>query len=62
MKEIASDSEQSTRDILSIGIGEMNPCTINKLLKLESVKRTIRNYKSISVWLFVLLFSGARVR
>ena len=49
MEEIASNSEQSTRAILSIGIGEMNPCTINKLPKLESVKRTIRNCKSISI-------------
>ena len=48
-KEIAANSEQSTRGILSIGIGEMNPCAINKLPKLESVKRTIRNYKSISI-------------
>ena len=47
MKDIASNSEQSTRGILSIGIGEMNSSTINKLPQLESVKRTIRNYKSL---------------
>ena len=49
MKDIASNSEQSTRGILSIGIGEMNSSTINKLPQLESVKRTIRNYKSLSI-------------
>ena len=49
MKDIASNSEQITRGILSIGIGEMNSSTINKLPQLESVKRTIRNYKSLSI-------------
>ena len=49
MKDIASNSEQSTRGILSLGIEEMHPSTVNKLPKLESVKRTIRNYKSMSI-------------
>ena len=49
MKDIASNSEQSTRGILSLGIEEMHPSTVNKLRKLESVKRTIRNYKSMSI-------------
>ena len=48
MKDIASNSEQSTRGILSLVIEEMHPSTVNKLPKLESVKRTIRNYKSVS--------------
>ena len=48
MKDIATDCEQSTRGIISKGIGEMNSSKINKLPQLKSVKRTIRNYKSIS--------------
>ena len=49
MKDIASNSEQSTRGILSLGIEEMLPNTVNKLPNLESMKRTIRNYKSMSI-------------
>ena len=49
MKDLASVTEQSTRGILSSGIETMQPSTINKLPQLESVKRTIRNYKNISI-------------
>ena len=49
MKDLASVTEQSTRGILSSGIETMHPSTVNKLPQLESVKRTIRNYKSISI-------------
>ena len=44
MKNLATTSEQSTRGFLSLGTATMHQMTINKLPKLESVKRTIRNY------------------
>ena len=49
MKDTASNSEQSTRGILSSGLEKMHPSTVSKLPQLESVKRTIRNYKSMSI-------------
>ena len=49
MKDLAYGTEQSTRGILSSGIETIYPSTVNKLPQLESVKRTIRNYKSISI-------------
>ena len=49
MKNLATTSEQSTRGILSLGTATMHQITINKLPKLESVKRTIRKYKCKNV-------------
>ena len=49
MKNLAATPEQSTRGILSLGTATMHQITINKLQILESVKRTIRNYKCKNV-------------
>ena len=48
-KSLAKKSEQSTRSILSTMLETINSGTFNKLPKLESVKRTIRSYKNISI-------------
>ena len=48
LKQHSLNSEESTRVILSSGIATMSSSTIAKLPKLSSVKRTIRNYKSVS--------------
>ena len=47
-KQRSIDSEESTRAILSIAIEQMPSSSIAKLPNLDSVKRTIRNYKKIS--------------
>ena len=48
VKERPFISEESTRSILSNGIEQMSSSSIAHLLKLTSVKRTIRKYKSVS--------------
>ena len=47
LKIAARNSEVSTRNLLSISVVNFTTESINKLPKLDSVKRTIRNYKSI---------------
>ena len=47
LKIAARNSEVSTRNLLFISVVNFTTETINKLPKLDSVKRTIRNYKSI---------------
>ena len=46
IKTAAANSEQSTRGILSTELQSIHTTTINAFPKLESVKRTIRSYKS----------------
>ena len=46
MKELAKESEVSTRSILSTGIQTLHPSSIVKLPQFASVKRTIRNHKN----------------
>ena len=48
VKERSIDSEESTRVILSYCIEQMGASSVAQLPKLESVKRTIRTYKSRS--------------
>ena len=49
IKSMASNSEQSTRAILSTSLETMHPSVINTFPKLESVKRIIRVYKSAGI-------------
>ena len=49
IKSTATQSEQSTRTILSTSLEVMHPSIVNAFPKLESVKRTIRVYKSVGV-------------
>ena len=46
LKTAAANSEQSTRGILSTALETMYTTTINAFPKFESVKRTVRSYKS----------------
>ena len=48
VKERSIDSEESTRVFLSYRIEQMGASSVAQLPKLESVKRTIRTYKSRS--------------
>ena len=48
VKQRSINSEESTRAILSIEIEQMPSSSIAKLPNLDSVKRTIRNYKKVS--------------
>lgn len=49
IKSTATQSEQSTRTILSTSLEVMHPSIVNAFPKLESVKRSIRVYKSAGV-------------
>ena len=49
IKSMASNSEQSTRAILSTSLETMHPSVVNTFPKLESVKRIIRVYKSAGI-------------
>ena len=45
LKTVAQDSESSTRNLLTDSVQNMSAESVVKLPKLESVKKTIRNYK-----------------
>ena len=49
IKSMATNSEQSTRAILSTSLETMHPSVVNTFPKLESVKRIIRVYKSAGI-------------
>ena len=49
IKSTAKNSEQSTRAILSTSLETMHSSIINTFPKIESVKRTIRVYKSSGI-------------
>ena len=49
IKSMATNSEQSTRAILSTSLETMHSSVVNTFPKLESVKRIIRVYKSAGI-------------